>query len=141
MRRDVHLMSHERQISCPLKTSNVHFHSIARNSELPKPAAADQPTLVTSGRRDLWASQTIRSDNNGADASNTRHLVDICPRNTLVKAHIANFKTYANIGSEIRKKTIFTNKSQKLSIWPIITGSNIGIGLKNIPPIASTRRD
>ena len=44
MRRGAHLMSHERQISCPFKTPKLHFHSIISNSEFPKRAAADRPT-------------------------------------------------------------------------------------------------
>ena len=55
MRKNAHLMSYERQISCPFKTPKIHFHSITSNSELPKSAATDQPTPtpVPSGRRYL----------------------------------------------------------------------------------------
>ena len=124
------------------ETPSLHFYGSASSSELPKSLAAGRPAPTLRGGRDLAVFLGLCSDRSRTKAISYIYIYisKWCQLSTEHdgKGFMALFPIAPSLLSGKFKKTSI---SPKIVLWPAITRSNIYLGSKNIPPIASTHRE
>ena len=126
------------RICYSFETPSLHFYGSASSSELPKSLAAGRPSPTLRGGRDLAVFRGLCSNRNRTKA--IHYISKWCQLSTEHDGE--GFMTISVIVPLLLScKVEKTSISPKIDLWPAITRLNVDLGSKNIPPIASTRRE